>query len=61
MNKLEVKKIEVELMNVTAAKGSFELRIEQAKFDIETFENAILVQTKKEEELKQKLAQARGE
>lgn len=61
MNKLEMKKIEVELLAVSAAKGSLELRIEQAKFDIETYENAITIQIKREDELKKQLADAKGE
>lgn len=61
MNKLEMKKIDVELAAVTHAKLTLELRIEQAQQDIETYENAITVQIKREEELKKQLAQAKGE
>lgn len=55
MTALEKKKIELELMRVTAARCDLEIRCEEMKQEIERLEGHIATQLKKEEELKEKL------
>lgn len=55
MTKLEIKKIEVELLRVQASKAELELRIEEAMDNIKKLEEHIQIQNKKEIEIKQKI------
>ena len=58
MNNLELKKIKAELLSVSAAKAHLEVRIEQSLEDIERIKEHIKIQEAKEDELRQKIAQA---
>ena len=58
MTSLELKKMKVELLNVSAAKAGLELRIEENLDNIKRLEANIEISTAKEEELKQKIADA---
>lgn len=51
------KKIERELMQVTAARYDLEIRIEEMQIQIKELEKHIAIQSAKEIELKQKLEQ----
>ena len=55
MADLSKKKIERELMQVTAARFDLEIRIEEMQLQIKELEKHIVIQTAKEQELKQKL------
>lgn len=57
MNPLELKKLQVELLRVSAAKGEMELRIDERMDEIHRLEEHIKVQVAKEEELKAKIAE----
>lgn len=57
MNPLELKKLKVELLRVSAAKGEMELRIDERMEEIARLEDHIKVQIAKEEELKAKIAE----
>lgn len=56
MSPLELKKLQVELLRVSAAKGEMELRIDERMDEIKRLEEHIKVQIAKEEELKAKIA-----
>lgn len=56
---LELKKVEVELKRVDAARSELELRKEEFLDQIAKLEQHIEVQLKREEELKQKLEEMR--
>ena len=58
MTNLELKKMKCELLNVSAAKAGLELRIEEYMDNIKRLEDNIAISTAKEEELKQKIADA---
>lgn len=58
MTSLELKKIKCELLNVSAAKAGLELKIEEYMDNIKRLEDNIMISTAKEEELKQKIADA---
>lgn len=60
MNKsLEIKKLEVELKQVDAARAAIELRIEEFLAQVEDLKKYIDVQLLREEELKEKLKEMR--
>ena len=54
-NKLEIKKIQVELLRVSAAKAELELRIDERLEEIERIREHIKISEAKEIELKEKL------
>lgn len=54
-NKLEIKKLQVELMRVSAAKAELELRIEEKLDEIERIKEHIKISEAREKELIQKL------
>lgn len=60
MSPLEKKKMSVELLQVSAAKASLELRIEERLEEIERLKESIKVSEAKEIELKEKLMKAEG-
>jgi len=49
---LALKKLQVELLRVSAAKAELELKIEEQKENIMRIEDHILIQEKREEELR---------
>jgi hypothetical protein len=53
--KLELKKVQVELMRVEAARCEMELRIEERLEEMSRLKEHIVIQVAKEEELKQKI------
>ena len=55
MSPLEKKKIEVELLRVTAAKEEMLLRILESEDQIQRLKDLIKIQENKEQELKEKL------
>lgn len=55
MTNIEKRKMELELIRVTAAKMSMEIQIEEMKLEIERLEGHVAVQIDKENELKTKL------
>jgi hypothetical protein len=55
MSPLELKKLKVELMRVTAARAELELRIEERLDEIERLKEHIKIQLDKETELEQKI------
>jgi len=55
MQGLELKKMQVELLRVTAAKAELELRIEERLDEIERLKEHIKISAAKEQELKEKL------
>ncbi len=57
MTNFELKKIKVELLRVSAAKGEMELRIEEAMETIKRLEDSIKIQEAKEQELMAKIKQ----
>lgn len=57
MNPLELKKLQVELLRVSAAKGEMELRICERMDEIQRLEEHLKVQEAKEIELKAKIAE----
>lgn len=58
MTSLELKRIKVELLRVSAAKAEIELRIEEAMDNVKRLQENIVISTTKEEELKAKIAEA---
>jgi len=54
-NSLEIKKIQVELLRVSASKAELELRIEERLEEIERIKEHIKISEAKEKELKDKL------
>lgn len=54
---LEIKKIQVELLRVSAAKAEMELRIAERMDEITRLEANIKISTEKEDELKAKLSE----
>jgi hypothetical protein len=56
MTSLELKKIKVELLNVSAAKAGLELRIEEYLDNIKRLEENISIQRTKEDELKARIS-----
>lgn len=54
-NSLEIKKIQVELLRVSAAKAELELRIEERLDEINRLKEHIKISESKEKELKEKL------
>lgn len=57
MGPLELKKLQVELLRVSAAKGEMELKIDERMDEVRRLEEHIKVQTLKEEELKLKITE----
>ena len=57
MNPLELKKLQVELLRVSAAKAEMELRIAERMDEIQRIEDSIAVSEAKEIELKAKIAE----
>lgn len=56
MNKrLEIKKMQVELMRVEAARCEMEYKIEERLDDVKRLEEHIITQKQKEQELKQRI------
>lgn len=55
--KLELKKIQVELLRVSAAKAEMEYRIEDFLFNISNLQKQIEIQRLKEDELAVKIAE----
>ena len=60
MTSLELKRVEVELLRVTAARAELELRIEEYQDNIKRLEDNVAIQKAKEEELKAKIAEAQS-
>ena len=60
MNDLELKRMEVELIRVQAARAELEFKIVEREHDIMRIKEHIKIQLDKEEELKQKLKEAKG-
>ena len=60
MSPLELKKLQVELKRVDAAKEEMELRIHERMDEIKRLEDNIKIQVAKIEELKAKLVEANG-
>ena len=58
MTSVELKRIKVELLRVSAAKAEMELRIEEQMENVKRLEDNIAISTAKEEELKAKIAEA---
>ncbi len=58
MTNLELKRIKVELLRVCAAKAEIELRVEEQMENIKRLQENIVISSAKEEELKQKIAEA---
>jgi hypothetical protein len=56
MSPLELKKIQVELLRVQAAKGEMELRVQERMEEIQRLEDSIKISEAKEQELQAKLA-----
>lgn len=54
-NSLELKKLKVELLRVSAAKAELELRIEERLDEIERIKEHIKISEDKEQELKEKI------
>lgn len=54
---LDLKKAQVELLNVSAQKASLELRIEERLDEIEQLKGHITISGAKEEELKKKISE----
>ncbi len=61
MNDLELKRMEVELIRVHAARVELEFKIIEREHDIARLKEHINIQLLKEEELKLKLKEAKGE
>ena len=61
MNSLELKRIEVELIRVQAARAELEFKIEERLDEIERIKEHIKAQIKREEELTIKIREAKGE
>ena len=57
---LEIKKVKVELIRVSANKAELELRIEERLHEIERIKENIKVSEDKEEELRQKIKEMEG-
>lgn len=57
MGPLELKKLQVELLRVSAAKGEMELKIDERMDEVRRLEEHIKVQTLKEEELRLKITE----
>lgn len=57
LSPLDLKKLQVELIQVQAARASQELRIAEHQDNIDRLENAIKIQIEKEKELTQKLTE----
>lgn len=55
MTNIENRKLQLELVRVTAAKMSMEIQIEEMKLEIERLSGFVLIQIEKENELKAKL------
>jgi hypothetical protein len=60
MNDLELKRMEVELIRVQAARAELEFKIIEREHDIMRIKEHIKVQLDKEEELKNRLKDAKG-
>ena len=60
MNDLELKRMEVELIRVQAARAELEFKIVEAEHNIARIKEHIKIQLDKEEELKNKLKVAKG-
>ena len=58
MTNLELKRMKVELLRVGAAKAEMELRIDEQMENVKRLQDNIAISTAKEEELKQKIAEA---
>jgi len=58
MTSLELKKLKVELLNVSAAKAGLELRIEESMENIKRLQENIVISTAREDELTAKIADA---
>ena len=61
MNNLELKRLEVELIRVQAARAELEFKIIEREHDIARMREHIDIQLKKEEEIKAKLETFRGD
>lgn len=60
MTNLELKRIEVELIRVAAARAELEFKIEERLDEIERIKEHIQAQVKREEELKLKIKEVKG-
>jgi hypothetical protein len=61
MTNMEIKRINMELLKVQAAKAELEYKIEERRQEILRIEEHILIQAKREKELKEQLSKAQGE
>lgn len=59
MTSLDLKKLKVELLRVSAAKAELELRIEEYQDNIKRLQDSIEVSVSKEQELSAKIAEAK--
>ncbi len=58
MTSLDLKRMKVELLRVSAAKAELELRIDEQMDNVKRLQDNIAISTAKEEELKAKIAEA---
>lgn len=58
MTSLELKRMKVELLRVSAAKAELELRVEEQMDNVKRLQENIAISTAKEEELTAKIAEA---
>jgi hypothetical protein len=58
MTSLDLKRMKVELLRVSAAKAELELRIDEQMDNVKRLQDNIAISTAKEEELRTKIAEA---
>ena len=58
MTSLELKRLKVELLRVSAAKAEIELRVDEQMENVKRLQENIAISTAKEEELMAKIAEA---
>lgn len=61
MTNLELKRLEVELIRVQAARAELEFKIVEREDDIDRMKQNIQIQINKENEIKQKLEASKGQ
>lgn len=61
VNKIEIKRMKLEMVKVAAARAEMEFRIEERMEEIARIEDNIKLQDKREQELKEKIAAAEAE
>lgn len=57
MNQLDIKRKELELIKVSAAKADLQFRIDERLFEIQNLQKSIDAQAKRETELKEEIKQ----